>query len=56
MTDGPHYFHKECLEINNVVKYDKAKKMYIGIGKALEVLVRKKSHKCTRCNNPGSSI
>lgn len=56
VIDGPHYFHKDCIEINLFSLFDKVKGKWINIGKALEMLVRKKKYKCIRCNTSGATI
>lgn len=56
IVDGPLYFHIECLEINSYSYFDKTKNTHLGIGKAMEQLVQKKSYKCDRCLTKGATI
>lgn len=54
--DGPHYFHKDCVEVNNYSFFNKIKGKWLNIGKALDMLVKKKSYSCKRCFSPGATI
>lgn len=38
VIDGPHYFHKDCIEVNLYSFYNKNKNKWMNIGKALEML------------------
>ena len=56
LVDGPLYFHKDCIEVNNYSFFNKTKGKWLNIGKALEMLVLKKSYICKRCRGLGATI
>lgn len=52
----PLYFHKDCLEVNKISRFNNKERTWVNIGTALNILVHKFPQKCFRCKTVGASI
>lgn len=55
-ADSVLYFHQECLEVNQFVRYNEEQSQWTNIGFAIKNLVLKKQYQCYRCFSNGATV